>query len=83
MNTPNLATDGMRAHLSHDLRAVLASQTVTDKAIGILMERYGISDDKAFDCLTRAANARNANLCDVTNDLVAKANAPSPVGRRR
>jgi GAF domain-containing protein len=45
------------------------------QAIGILMERYGISEDRAFAFLVRAASHRNIKLRSVASELVVESNA--------
>lgn len=52
------------------LTEALASRTVIGKAIGIVMERYSIPDDRAFDFLTRVSQSTNVKLREVSERLV-------------
>ena len=45
------------------------------QAIGILMERYEMTEDRAFAFLVRASSHRNIKLRDVAQELVDDANA--------
>lgn len=47
----------------------------TRRAIGILMERYEMNEDRAFAFLVRASSHGNMKLRAVAQELVAEANA--------
>ena len=53
--------------------AVLARTTI-GKAVGILMERYQMNEDRAFAYLTRASSHGNLKLRDVAQEVVDNAN---------
>ena len=40
------------------------------QAIGIVMERYGITEDRAFQFLIRASSTSNVKLRDVAEEVV-------------
>lgn len=52
----------------------LQSRRVIGEAVGLLMERYQMSDDRAFAFLVRASSHRNIKLRAVAEELVAEAN---------
>ncbi|UDY25187.1 GAF and ANTAR domain-containing protein [Nocardioides sp. Kera G14] len=66
-----------RAQHEENLNQALTSRKVIGQAIGILMERYGIDEDRAFQFMVRASSAGNIKLRDVAEDLVSGANGRS------
>lgn len=58
------------AQKHHQLNEAIASRKVIGQAIGIVMERYGIDEDRAFQFLVRASSASNHKLRDVAARLV-------------
>lgn len=58
------------AQEEHQLNEALSSRKVIGQAIGILMERYKIDQDRAFQFLTRASSTSNIKLRDVAQELV-------------
>jgi GAF domain-containing protein len=52
----------------------LQSRRVIGQALGLLMERYEMSDDRAFAFLVRASSHRNIKLRAVAEELVCEAN---------
>ena len=52
----------------------LLSRRGIGQALGLLMERYEMSDDRAFAFLVRASSHRNLKLRAVAEELVAEAN---------
>lgn len=63
-----------RARREEHLSAAMATRKVIGQAIGLIMERYGLSEDRAFDFLTRVSQASNVKLRDVAQEIVASAN---------
>lgn len=59
-----------REHLNEGMQA----RRVIGQAIGILMERYEMNEDRAFAFLVRASSHRNIKLRGVAQELVADAN---------
>ena len=53
----------------------LQSRTAIGAAMGLLMERYVMSEDRAFAFLVRASSHRNLKLRAVAQELVDEANA--------
>ena len=53
----------------------LRTRRAIGQAIGILMERYEMNEDRAFAFLVRASSHQNIKLRDVAQELVAEANA--------
>lgn len=64
------------------LEDALASRKVIGQAIGIVMERYQLTDERAFAFLTRLSQHRNVKLRFVAEELVAEAEgrAGGPTG---
>jgi GAF domain-containing protein len=56
--------------LADNLQAALESRAVIDQAKGILMERYKVTADQAFQLLARASMTTNRKLRDIADDLV-------------
>lgn len=52
------------------LRSAIASRTLIGQAEGILMERYGLDGDAAFNALRRVSQNRNVKLREVAAELV-------------
>jgi GAF domain-containing protein len=52
----------------------LKSRRVIGQAVGLLMERYQMSEDRAFAFLVRASSHRNIKLRAVAEELVCEAN---------
>jgi ANTAR domain/GAF domain len=57
-----------------ELNDALESRTVIGKAIGILMERHQMNEDRAFAFLSRASSHGNIKLRDVAQEMVDAAN---------
>ncbi|WP_210438863.1 GAF and ANTAR domain-containing protein [Nocardioides xinjiangensis] len=58
------------ARHEHELNQALQSRKVIGQAVGILMERYRIDPDRAFQFLVRASSAGNIKLRDVAEEIV-------------
>jgi GAF domain-containing protein len=55
---------------TEELHTALATRKTIGQAIGILMERYRIDQDKAFAYLTRESSTTNRKLRDIAAELV-------------
>ena len=53
------------------LRRALETRTTIGVAVGIVMERYGLGQDRAFEALSRWSQESNRKLRDLAADLVA------------
>lgn len=60
---------GRRRH-EHQLNEALTTRKVIGQAIGIVMERYQIDEDRAFDFLVRASSTGNIKLRAVAQEVV-------------
>jgi hypothetical protein len=60
----------MKAKSENDLNQALVSRKDIGTAIGIVMERYGLSEDRAFAYLVRLSRSRNTKLRTVARQLV-------------
>jgi GAF domain-containing protein len=67
-----IALDNARER--NTLNQALQSRQVIGQALGIIMERYGISEDQAFAFLVRASTQSNLKLRDIAQDLVTQRN---------
>jgi GAF domain-containing protein len=66
---------------SENLEVALASRDVIGQAKGILMERYKISAEQAFETLIRISKRSNVKLRDVAGELAATGELPAEVAR--
>ncbi|MFC8303310.1 ANTAR domain-containing protein [Specibacter sp. NPDC057265] len=58
--------------MAADLQAAMASRTVIDLAIGVIMGQQRCSQAEAFQIISRAASARNQKLHEVAASLLLK-----------
>lgn len=63
-----------RARYEHQLSESVSSRQAIGTAVGIVMERYQITEDRAFQFLTRASMAANVKLRLIAQDIVETAN---------
>lgn len=63
-----------RARHVEDLNTALQTRKVIGQAIGIVMERYQLDEDRAFQFLVRVSSHSNVKLRDVAQELVEQAN---------
>ncbi len=56
--------------MAANLQAALESRAVIDQAKGILIERYKLTPDQAFQALARVSMHTNRKLRDIADDLV-------------
>jgi GAF domain-containing protein len=56
--------------MAENLQAALESRAVIDQAKGILIERYKLTPDQAFQALVRVSMHSNRKLRDIADDLV-------------
>ena len=59
-----------RSRHEHQLNDAISTRKVIGQAIGIVMERYNISEDRAFHFLARASSTSNVKLRDVAQEIV-------------
>jgi hypothetical protein len=52
-----------------NLRRGLETRTVIGRAVGVVMERYGLGEDRAFAFLTRLSQDRNVKLRDIAVEI--------------
>jgi hypothetical protein len=74
--------DRLRYSAYARLQAQLASMPVIEQAKGIIMARYGWSEDQAFDALRRASQRDNVKVRDLAAAIVARTARLAP-GQRR
>jgi GAF domain-containing protein len=72
--------------LAHNLEAALESRAVIDQAKGVLVERFKITPDQAFQMLAEASMKANRKVRDIADHLVATGEflteRTRPAGRR-
>lgn len=59
-----------RSRTEHQLNDAIAARKEIGQALGILMERYKIQEDRAFQFLVRASSTSNLKLREVARELV-------------
>jgi GAF domain-containing protein len=64
-----------RARHEHQLNESVASRQAIGTAVGIVMERYRITEDRAFQFLVRASSTGNVKLRSIAQQVVDDANA--------
>lgn len=63
-----------RARHEHQLNESVTSRQAIGTAVGIVMERYGIDEERAFQFLVRASTTSNIKLRTLAEELVTTAN---------
>lgn len=69
------------AHEIHNLQEALRTRRTIGQAIGILMERYSLTDQRAFAFLTRLSQHGNVKLNRVAEQFVSEAENKNERGR--
>jgi hypothetical protein len=65
------AADARRkGELATQLKHALESRVLIEQAKGVLMERYGLDDQAAFDRLRRQARAASRQLAEVALEII-------------
>lgn len=64
------------AHHIGTLEEAVKSRTTIGQAVGIVMERYDLSDEHAFAFLRRLSSHRNVKLRTIAQELIAETRAP-------
>ncbi|MFL6061586.1 MAG: GAF and ANTAR domain-containing protein [Marmoricola sp.] len=65
-----------RVVLEKHLRAAMASRTVIGVATGLIMGKYGVSQEQAFQYMTRISQDTNTKLREVAESIVAEVGTP-------
>ncbi len=63
------------AHEIATLSEAVRTRTLIGEAVGVVMERFGLSDERAFAFLKRLSSHRNVKLRDIAQEFVDEANA--------
>jgi transcriptional regulator with GAF, ATPase, and Fis domain len=66
---------------AHNLQVALESRAVIDQAKGILMERYRMTADQAFQLLAGVSTRSNTKLREIAERLVLTGDLPEPLDR--
>jgi hypothetical protein len=74
--------DRLRYSAYARLQARIASMPVIEQAKGIIMARYGWSEERAFDALRRASQRENIKVRDLAASIVAQAARSAPAQRK-
>ncbi len=61
-----------------DLQAAMASRTIIDQAIGVIMGQQRCPADQAFALLRQASQHRNIKLCDLCAEMLTSIGGQSP-----
>ncbi len=67
-----------RAQSAESLDNVIASRQVIGQATGIVMERYGLDEGRAFEYLLRVSSLANQKLRDIAREMVDALNDEHP-----
>ncbi len=67
-----------QSRVNADLKTAMASRTVIDQALGVMMAQNRCSPEEAFGILRRASQHRNAKLRDVAAQIVAQVSGTEP-----
>jgi GAF domain-containing protein len=70
-----------KARQVQDLETALQARKVIGQAIGMVMERYELNEDRAFQFLVRVSSHSNVKLRDIAQELVDQANFTRNRGR--
>jgi GAF domain-containing protein len=62
------------AHEVTSLREAVRTRTLIGEAVGLVMERFGLSDERAFAFLKRLSSHRNVKMRTIAQELVDEAN---------
>jgi AmiR/NasT family two-component response regulator len=62
--------------MADNLEVALQSRAVIDQAKGILMERYKLTADQAFDLLARVSQHTNRKMVDLARELTETGTMP-------
>ena len=63
------------AHEITSLQDAVRTRTVIGEAVGLVMERFGLNDERAFAFLKRLSSHRNVKIRAISQELVDEANA--------
>ncbi len=67
-----------KARHDEDMNTALSTRKMIGQALGILMERYELDEDRAFQFLVRVSTHSNIKLRDIAQELVDQANNRKP-----
>ncbi|TYP90668.1 GAF and ANTAR domain-containing protein [Blastococcus xanthinilyticus] len=67
--------------MADNLQVALESRAVIDQAKGVLIERYKLTPDQAFQLLARASMSANRKVRDIADQLVRTGELPAVVQR--
>lgn len=65
-----------------DLRQAVATRQQIGQAVGVVMERYQLSEERAFAFLARLSQDRNVKLRELAREFTSSAEASDSAGRR-
>ncbi len=71
------------AHQITTLKEALRTRTVIGQAVGLVMERFGLNDERAFAFLKRLSSHRNVKMRALAEEFVHEAGAPDPLNVQR
>lgn len=67
--------DRLRQQVS-ELETALETRSLIGEALGILMERYQLTEDEAFDLLSRVASEQESKVREVAETMVVRRELP-------
>ena len=69
-----------KARVEEGLNQALTTRKEIGQAIGILMERYSLDEDRAFQFLVRVSRSSNMKLRDISREMVKATDRSAPDG---
>lgn len=66
-----------KARERETLNEALGTRTVIGAAVGMIMERYTLDQDRAFGFLTRVSQDANVKIIDIAREMVEQARRPA------
>lgn len=72
-----------RARQVEGLNTALQTRKVIGQALGIVMQRYQLDEDRAFQFMIRVSSQSNVKLRDIAQEIVDRMNEDARTGRRR
>jgi AmiR/NasT family two-component response regulator len=78
-SSPLMALLGLLAERNRQLETALQSRIVIEQAKGVLIERFRLDPQQAFDILQRASRSQRRNIHDVSAEIVATRETPPAI----
>lgn len=77
----HIAVAVVSAKKIQQLEAAVESRTIIGEAIGMMMERFGLSSERAFGLLTRLSSDSNTKVREIAEQIVTTRELPGSAGK--